>query len=293
MIVKAALAMTAMLPAGAVDVPASPLAPVGPWEVSTEADGGCMLTRSYGAADHPVIVAFRVSPGIWGASVNLLARDDGRSPARGKATLITGSGATSEGDFSSVKVPGSEQRLTTFDIDRRALDGLQAVDTMTLKADVPTVIEIRGGTAALAALRECNAKQIAAWGVDPALLGSGASVPAPLNNALSWFSHDDYPYGGYGVGPTPSKGQKDPPAGKVTMLVNVGEDGRVKSCRAVASQAPPLDKLSCTLLTHRARYRPATGADGKPVLSWTTVSVRWGVTTEYASGEVRKIGMDN
>ncbi|MEO6218473.1 MAG: energy transducer TonB [Sphingomonas sp.] len=291
MIVKAAWAMTAMLAAGAADVPATPLAPIGPWRVSTEADGGCMVTRSYGAADHPVAVAFRVSPGIWLATVNLLSTDDGRSPARGKAKLITGSGITSEGDFSSVKVPGSEQRLTNFWIDRRAFDGLQAIDTMTLQADVPTVIEIRGATAALAALRECDAKQIVAWGVDPALLGSGASVPVPLNNGpAGWFSSDDYPYGG---GPPPSKGQKAPPAGKVTMLVNVGEDGRVKSCRAVASQAPPLDQLSCTLLTRRARYRPVTGADGKPVSSWTTVSLRWGVTTEDPSREARNIWRGN
>src|SRR5690349_7475509 len=106
MIVRAAWAMTAMMAAGAVDVPASPLAPIGPWQVSTVADGACMLTRSYGAADQPVVVVFRVSPGIWAASANLLARDDGRSPARGKAKLITGSGTTSEGDFSSVKIPG-------------------------------------------------------------------------------------------------------------------------------------------------------------------------------------------
>ena len=291
MIAKAIWAMAAMTVAGAADVPASPLAPIGPWRVSTEAEGGCMLTRSYGAADHPVAVAFRVSPGMWMATVNLLATDDGRSPAQGKAKLITGSGATSEGDFSSVKVPGSGQRLTNFWIDRRALDGLQAVDTMTLNADVPTIIAIRGGVAAFAALRECNAKQIAAWGVDPALLGSGASVPVPLGNGpLTWFRADDYPYRG---GPPPSKGQKDLPAGKVTMLANVGEDGRVKSCRAVASQAPPLDKLSCSLLTHRARYRPATGADGKPVSSWTTLSLRWGVTTENPSREASNIWRAN
>jgi hypothetical protein len=282
MIIKAALAITAMMAAGRADASASLLAPIGPWRVSD--DGQCNLSRSYGAADHPVAVLLRVSLGDWFATAELLAKDDGRPPAQGRAKLVTGSGTTSEGDYSSTRVPRSEQRLTSFRVDRRALDGLQAVDTLSLEGDVSTTIAIDGAKAAMAALRECSAKSAVADGIDPALLADGAAVPVPLNNGpAAWFMPGDNPY----EFPGPS-GYKRRPGGTIVMLFNVGTNGRVRTCRVVYSQSPPLDKLSCQIVKLRARYRPGTGPDGKPVASWSTVRVHWGPPSSPAASEVPK-----
>jgi hypothetical protein len=256
--------MAALLAACSADA-SKPLAPIGPWRVASEAEGICSIARDYGAADNPVTVAFRLVPGQPDVGASLRARDNGRGPRRGKAVLILNSGERSAGAFTSAKVPGVEKKLTELTIDRSTLDGLRHASVLILNAEGSTRIAIGGGAAALAALDRCQAKQLASLGVDPALLARNAPVPTPLNKGpAAWISGVDM-----------FEGIENPPQGRVVMLLEIGRDGLVTSCRAIASDAPVLARQGCAMMVKYGRYKPARNARGKPIESASIVKARW------------------
>lgn len=54
----------------------------------------------------------------------------------------------------------------------------------------------------------------------------------------------------------------------VVLLLTVGTDGRVTGCRIYRpSGVPEADAITCRLAMERFRFRPATGPDGRPVVS--------------------------
>jgi TonB family protein len=59
------------------------------------------------------------------------------------------------------------------------------------------------------------------------------------------------------------------------VRINVGASGRVEGCTVIASAGyAALDSATCSLITRRYRFRPAT-RDGQPVASVATQRVTW------------------
>ena len=63
--------------------------------------------------------------------------------------------------------------------------------------------------------------------------------------------------------------------GTTSVRLNVGANGRVEGCTVMASAGnAALDSATCSLITRRFRFRPAT-RDGQPVASTVTQRVTW------------------
>lgn len=72
----------------------------------------------------------------------------------------------------------------------------------------------------------------------------------------SWFKFTDYP------GDLVEKDQQ----GNVIVAFEIGVDGRVKNCTLDTSSGfSRLDAIPCRILEKRARFKPATAADGTPI----------------------------
>jgi protein TonB len=57
--------------------------------------------------------------------------------------------------------------------------------------------------------------------------------------------------------------------------VTVGSDGRVTDCQVTSSSgSQELDQTTCTLITRRARFRPAM-SDGQPTTGHYSSRIRW------------------
>jgi protein TonB len=64
--------------------------------------------------------------------------------------------------------------------------------------------------------------------------------------------------------------------GTVKMRYDVNVEGRVENCVVVQSSgSPTLDHASCENVTRRARYIPATDANGKPIRSHGSRTITW------------------
>lgn len=90
--------------------------------------------------------------------------------------------------------------------------------------------------------------------------------PRPRGYPGNWANSNDYP----------SRALRDEIEGVVRFVVQVDEAGRVVGCAITGSSgSPDLDAATCSLMQRRARFNPATDANGTPVPGSWSSSVRW------------------
>lgn len=112
----------------------------------------------------------------------------------------------------------------------------------------------------------------------PIVLAPPAPVPAPppppkgptvtaqpKSNPASWATDADYP----------SRALRANEQGTTGFRVTIGPDGRVTDCQVTSSSgSQELDQTTCTLVTRRARFKPAM-MDGQPTSGSYSNRIRW------------------
>ena len=95
--------------------------------------------------------------------------------------------------------------------------------------------------------------------------------PTPKGNPGNWANSNDYP----------NRALREEKEGTTRVRVTVGPDGRVTSCDVTGSSgSDELDSTTCSLITRRGRFNPATDGEGQPTSgSWST-AVRWQIPKE-------------
>jgi protein TonB len=87
----------------------------------------------------------------------------------------------------------------------------------------------------------------------------------PKGSPASWATDADYP----------SRALRANEQGTTGFRVTVGPDGRVTDCQVTSSSgSAELDATTCTLVTRRARFKPAL-QDGQPVAASYSNRIRW------------------
>jgi periplasmic protein TonB len=89
---------------------------------------------------------------------------------------------------------------------------------------------------------------------------------APRGNPGNWATTNDYP----------SRALREEREGTTGFRVSVGPDGRVTDCSITSSSGhSDLDEATCSNVTRRARFSPATDGDGNPTTGSYASRVRW------------------
>jgi protein TonB len=109
----------------------------------------------------------------------------------------------------------------------------------------------------------------------PAIASAQTSVPPrPQNDRATWITRGDYPLQEY------VKGVQ----GTTTFVVQVGLNGRVKSCEIIQSSGSAvLDNTVCALVTARAKFQAARDANGQKVEGPYRNRVYWLIPPEQAA----------
>ncbi len=95
--------------------------------------------------------------------------------------------------------------------------------------------------------------------------------PQPKGRSGDWANPNDYP----------SRALREEKEGTTRFHVSVGADGRVTSCEVTGSSGTPeLDSATCSLISRRARFTPATDGEGQPTAGNWSSSVRWQIPKE-------------
>jgi len=93
----------------------------------------------------------------------------------------------------------------------------------------------------------------------------------PKGNPASWATTNDYP----------TRALREERAGTTSFRVTVGPDGRVTSCSVTGSSgSPDLDEATCSNVTRRARFSPATDGEGNPTSGSYSNRIRWVIPTD-------------
>lgn len=88
----------------------------------------------------------------------------------------------------------------------------------------------------------------------------------PKGNPGNWATTNDYP----------TRALREEREGTTSFRVTVGPDGRVTSCSITGSSgSPDLDEATCSNVTRRARFNPATDGEGNPTTGSYSSRVRW------------------
>ncbi len=102
----------------------------------------------------------------------------------------------------------------------------------------------------------------------PRFTPKGAS---PKGNPGNWATTNDYP----------SRALREERQGVTGFRVSVGTDGRVTSCDVTSSSgSPDLDEATCSNVTRRARFTPASDGEGQPTTGSYSGRIRWVIPKE-------------
>lgn len=260
-VVAAVLAAVAMETATTIS---APLEPSGPWTVEVS-EGLCLVGRTYGPNQQQPILGFRQAPNAEDFEIGLWLNDISKKGSYGTAQLILDHGEPIEAGYSAGPVAIKGLYLIWIATKRAQLDALSAAKAMRVTAgNFQAEFNLRNVKGALKALEDCERNQLISWGMDPAVLASIESPPR--GNLARFFTSADYPIDAIGTNKK----------GTTSVRFMVAIDGRVSSCKVVASSGSPLlDAKSCQVITRRARLEPARTKLGEPVASVTFARVRW------------------
>jgi len=88
----------------------------------------------------------------------------------------------------------------------------------------------------------------------------------PKTSPANWVTTNDYP----------SRDLREGNQGIARFSLAIGTDGKVESCVVTKSSGSSgLDEATCRLVTRRAKFEPATDADGAKVTGSYSGSIRW------------------
>jgi len=93
-----------------------------------------------------------------------------------------------------------------------------------------------------------------------------SQLPSPKGSAGYWINSNDYP----------SRALREGKSGVVSFEITVDADGQASDCRVTASSGTPeLDDATCSNLQRRARFNPATDAEGNPIKGIYRSKMNW------------------
>lgn len=120
---------------------------------------------------------------------------------------------------------------------------------------------------AFAALNACSADLYVHWGLDAAELGASAEGAKPKN-----MQHVARKIQAY----YPSKAEGRGESAIMKLRILVGIDGKVDKCILIKeTKAENFDDYACEVISEDAEFEPATDAQGNPVRSIYSFSVRY------------------
>ena len=244
--------------------------PVPKWQVDRW-EMGCVASLFAPGEKHARLEVF-TAPGNDQFRISIMdptwsASTFGKDPQAVEAVLKPGA-ISIRGGYFSKGVLEHVEKLHFGGSSYDHLDPLAQVRSLSVRDGGRELLQIPLPAAGrmVAALRGCENQYLQEWGIDVVAWRSLRHRPKPIKSLKTLISFDDYP----------EIPRREGAEGLSIARLDVGLDGKVKSCRIVAKALyRVLDERTCSVMKQRARFEPAQDASGKAVVAPYVVSILW------------------
>lgn len=241
---------------GAGKAEAAPLAPTGKWVVDFD-DAQCVASRAYGAES----LFLKASPFGDIVQVGWMRPAPSSTPRQVSAEFRPATGEPFRGNAISWSAGKEPMRLAMINLPLAEFERLSRSQSLAITFGLLERHVAIAGMAQLASvMKSCVEDLQAVWAGQES---EGLSARA---NLASYFTSDDYP----------ADAVRKELDGTTAFALLVDEQGRVADCMVTQTSGQAmLDTQTCAKLKARARFTPATGADGKPRKGRAQGRIRW------------------
>jgi hypothetical protein len=256
--------MYALLLAASQPVVPAPLPPHGNWTVAYE-QSMCLASRKFGVSGD---VELLLRPSPVGSALEITVVD---TTSKERRVVMDADGFVQAGpagerqqvSYKAWRSPSQNGRVVIINAKQALLDQVSEDGWLSVEAGNKLMaLQMKQFAKLRPVLADCKRKVAQHWGVDVAALERLAAPADPIGDPARWVSYFDFPSGAS--------------SGQVTMLFQVGLDGRASECRVIETTGEKsLEVASCRAMVQRARFRPALDRDGKPMVSWEIRRIRW------------------
>lgn len=264
----------------AADADPEVLSRTGKWVARHDVEA-CHLLAEFGTGDAQIVAMFtRYQPGdsfdltLAGRRLRTLGPtvdakiDFGMQPNSERDVMVGTVGQLPAIFLKSIRIVGADWAKSDEGPGPVTVEQESQATAATLKIQGKRAVRLATGSLGkpMAALRACTDGLIKSWGYDPAVHASLTRRATPRSSFHKWFSSGDYPTG--------ALSRRD--NGWVRFRVDVDVNGKIAGCHILARTEPDaFADHTCRLITKRAEFLPALDADGKPLRSYFTGSMRF------------------
>ena len=238
--------------------------PTGPFKLSP-AKNRCIAASTFTNEGRKLTVALEARPAGQSYEIRLYVRGILRRWDDGKFKL----GATKLESDVVVARPGNQAGTIIYRLgaNRAELNSAGESPDLTMREiSGPGAISISGLGSAVQLVDACAADLLERWGYSNEMHRGLATFPKAKKDWASYVSSHDYPLAAI----------RSVAGGETHALIDVGPDGSGRNCRIIQSSGnDELDRMSCNVVTERARYDPGQTAKGEPVGSPLYLVFRW------------------
>ena len=257
--------MTAVVVAIVLASAAPHSASVGDWFIDFS-EAQCSARRQFGTAEKPSFLILKPSPTSDLVQLNIVRK---KSIGSGAQELDAQLGV---GQGERARVRQLSFINGRFDVRQVNLTGewaakLQSADRLSWSApDIDATFETGRLGPVMQALARCRDDMRAHWNIGTPgeqTLRTPVKIVKPL---ASLFHSGDYP----------KQSLRQGDSGMASVILLIDEQGRPRGCMLDATSGlASLDSMTCAVIRERGKFKPAIGADGKPVRSYLGQRVRW------------------
>lgn len=253
----------AATPAGAA---AQPRTPTEKWVVDF-ADHQCVASRQYASAENPLVLALKPSPMGDVMQITLLRHstftDD---TVEAPVEIRMDDGVAIKSSVLAYNARKGPMRSFKVNLPLAVFTRMQQAKTVTISAAemINERLSLSQMPALMNAMGTCLADLKSYWNINDSAQRKLRS--RARTDVVSLFSSEDYP------GVALSKGE----TGRVGYALLIDETGKVADCTVTStSNVAVLDAQVCAVVTSRAKFTLAVGADGKPAKDSYVSAITW------------------
>jgi hypothetical protein len=271
MIARASCAFAAL--SAILSQPAHAAVPIGDWKIEPS-DARCVAVRQYGKADQPITLAFKAPPTGHAMQLAVIR------PAYRKTSDQVGAKLDLDGKIFETYALGyplgypakaSKQSVSLLHLPSDAAEAIKTARNLRLdiKGSFIDGFPLGDIGKAWAAMDACLDRLRQTWNVGDDNSGKITTPARPLVPIEGMITGMDFP----------RQALAKVWSGTTSFALLIDEAGKVRDCTLTeTSGIAVIDSRTCAVVSYKARFDPAIGADGKPAKSAVAERITWRVT---------------